>query len=352
MLLERLGSLDPQQRHHDERDQRRAQAVERRADRAVHRARLVEEPALEQRGDREQHARPWHAGPVAEHRRGVIEQPEVREQSIDPAIGRVDVSRDRDLVARRSGQVWVRSRRGRGSGFLDGRDHGSGQVWVRTLGHRRQRQRHLLGARRAPSQTSEQLADRLLGDAHAAGDLAVGAAIRLELRDEPGASPSDPLRSLRAASAAPERHESAVLEPSLMAAQRPRRDVERRRDLTLLRPALLDQADHRVRLGHSVADGVLRDRHARDEHDAMAVAGAHEAPRVDRLHVLGPHQPRQFHLRPGHGRTLPAAAKKRTGLGPHPRRVRRRVPRRRGLPLCQEVWNPRPPLAPPPPAIT
>jgi hypothetical protein len=51
---------------------------------------------------------------------------------------------------------------------------------------------------------------------------------------------------------------------------------------TRFRPALLDQAHHRVRLGHRVSHRVVRDRHARDEHDAALILRPHQAARIDR----------------------------------------------------------------------
>ena len=83
------------------------------------------------------------------------------------------------------------------------------------------------------------------------------------------------------APAATERRQPAVLEAPLMASQRARRAAERACHVVLVGPALLDQAHHRVRLGHAVAQRVLREHHARDDHDAVLVARAHQAAIVD-----------------------------------------------------------------------
>ncbi|HLS81360.1 MAG TPA: hypothetical protein VK025_08155 [Steroidobacter sp.] len=55
-LLQVLGPLDAQQRHQQQRQQRRAQPVERWTDTAIELVRDAEQPALNERRQSEQHA--------------------------------------------------------------------------------------------------------------------------------------------------------------------------------------------------------------------------------------------------------------------------------------------------------
>ncbi|HEU4726355.1 MAG TPA: hypothetical protein VFT22_00630 [Kofleriaceae bacterium] len=130
VLLERLEPLDAQQREEHERDDGRAQAVERRADRTVDVARDLDDPAVPDRRQREQHTGAGHALAGAEQRGRIVEQAELGEQPIEPPIGRIAIGRELERLVVvggvGSGQVWVRSQP-EGLGWLDGRRRRSGQ---------------------------------------------------------------------------------------------------------------------------------------------------------------------------------------------------------------------------------
>src|SRR5271169_601704 len=208
MLLERLGSLDAQEREEQERDDGRAQAVERRADGAVDVARDLDDPAVLDRGEREQHPGAGHALAVAEQRGGVVEQAELGEHPVEPPVGWIPIGREleRLVVGGRSGsgQVWVRGRLGRRGGLGGGRGR-SGQVWVRgRLGRRGglgggrgrsgqvwvrgrpgERQLDLRRRGRWPTQPAELLADRLLGHTDPLRDLTEALALYAQGVDAP-----------------------------------------------------------------------------------------------------------------------------------------------------------------------
>src|SRR5712692_2934224 len=104
-FLEMLGPLDAEQRHEQERQQRRAQAIERRTDFTVELAADPKQPALDQTREREQDANTGNRGPLAKERCGIIEQPQMGELPIERSIARVAVEahRHRLTVFRRRG---------------------------------------------------------------------------------------------------------------------------------------------------------------------------------------------------------------------------------------------------------
>ena len=57
------------------------------------------------------------------------------------------------------------------------------------------------------------------------------------------------------------------------------------RHVILVGPALLDEAHHRVRLAHAIADSKVGDGHARHADEAMTIHGAQQAALVDGDHV-------------------------------------------------------------------
>jgi hypothetical protein len=91
VLLERLGSLDAQQGHQEQCDDDGAQPVERGADAAVGLDGNVEHARVEQRPEGEKHASAWHTTLGAEHRQGVVDEAEMREQPIEPPVGGVGI---------------------------------------------------------------------------------------------------------------------------------------------------------------------------------------------------------------------------------------------------------------------
>jgi hypothetical protein len=66
-----------------------------------------------------------------------------------------------------------------------------------------------------------------------------------------------------------------------MAPQCPYGTSESPRYVVLIGPALFNEVHHRVRLGHVVADGVLRDYHAGSENYAVTLFGPDQAAVVD-----------------------------------------------------------------------
>jgi len=216
----------------------------------------------------------------------------------------------------------------------------SGQVWVRT--RPLERQLGLLGRRRRPTHPMQELAHRLLGDADALRDGAIGQPLGLQGVDRPGARSTQSSAPLRIPAAAAERREPARLKPPLRAAHRARRAAERARHLVLVGPPLLDQADHRVRFGHPIVERVVRQRHARDDDHTPAILGADRAPAVDRDRTRR-RTPVAEQLallrRSRHGGTMPRLPEKadrfgsapRAGLGERLRGLAERYVRRSGV---------------------
>ena len=104
MLLDGLGALEAPERHHEQGQERRPQAVEGRADLAVDLVGDAEDAAGDEHWDGAEHRRTRHGLGVAEDRRRVVEKTAACQQAIPGAIGRVDVEAHRDglgLGARR-----------------------------------------------------------------------------------------------------------------------------------------------------------------------------------------------------------------------------------------------------------
>src|SRR6266536_5889878 len=76
-FLEMLRPLDVQQRHEQERQQRRTQAIEGRTDFTVELAADPKQPALDQTRESAQDADTGNRGPLAKQRCGSIEQPQI-----------------------------------------------------------------------------------------------------------------------------------------------------------------------------------------------------------------------------------------------------------------------------------
>ena len=91
-----------------------AQPVESRVDGAVDLPGDVEDAALGEGREREQHAGARDAGAGPEERRRVVQEAQVCKQSVPATVGRIRVHRDRRRASttgrrRESGQVWVRT---------------------------------------------------------------------------------------------------------------------------------------------------------------------------------------------------------------------------------------------------
>src|SRR5215470_10091539 len=85
-LLEMLGTLDAQQRHEQERQQRRAQTIEGRTDVTVELAADLKQPAIYQARESQQNASTWNRGPLSKQRCGIIEQSQISKLPIQCPI--------------------------------------------------------------------------------------------------------------------------------------------------------------------------------------------------------------------------------------------------------------------------
>jgi hypothetical protein len=75
--------------------------------------------------------------------------------------------------------------------------------------------------------------------------------------------------------------QSALLESPLVSSYTPCRATKGARNLFLLGPSLIDETDHRIRLGHLIAQCVLRDDNARHDHHPMPVLRSYQAMCID-----------------------------------------------------------------------
>jgi hypothetical protein len=123
---------------------------------------------------------------------------------------------------------------------------------------------------RLPPEPAENLAHRSLGDADPRGDGHVRQSLSLHVIDLALAARAHPRPAARVSVAPAERRESALTEPCLVTAERSRRTAERTRDVVLIRPALIDEHHHRVRLGHPIVEREVREWKAGDEDGATA----------------------------------------------------------------------------------
>src|SRR6516165_308063 len=90
-LLEMFGPLNPEQCHKQERQQRRAQTIESRADLTVELAADPQQPALDQARQSQQHAGSRNRGSITKQRCGILEQPEIGELPIEGSVARVAI---------------------------------------------------------------------------------------------------------------------------------------------------------------------------------------------------------------------------------------------------------------------
>jgi hypothetical protein len=94
-FLEMLRPLDAQQRHEQECQQRRAQAIECWTNLAIELAADPKQPALDQTRQREQHSDTRNRGPLTKQRCGIIEQSQMGELPIQASIARIAVEAHR-----------------------------------------------------------------------------------------------------------------------------------------------------------------------------------------------------------------------------------------------------------------
>src|ERR1700751_4378156 len=90
-LLEMFGPLYPQQRHKQERQQRRAQTIESRANLTVELAADPQQPALDQARQSQQDAGSRNRGSITKQRCGILQQPEIGELPIEGSVARVAI---------------------------------------------------------------------------------------------------------------------------------------------------------------------------------------------------------------------------------------------------------------------
>jgi len=91
MLLESLGALDAPQRHEQQRQQGRSQAVEGRADLAIDLMGDAEDATGHEHRHGAEHSRTRHGLGVAEHGCRVVEHAEAGQQTIPCAVHRVHI---------------------------------------------------------------------------------------------------------------------------------------------------------------------------------------------------------------------------------------------------------------------
>src|SRR5215468_374246 len=108
-LLEMFGPLNPEQCHKQERQQRRAQTIESRADLTVELAADPQQPALDQARQSQQDAGSRNRGSITKQRCGIREQPEIGELPIEGSVARVAI----EALGHR---LIIVCRRGRGHG--------------------------------------------------------------------------------------------------------------------------------------------------------------------------------------------------------------------------------------------
>src|ERR1700756_1704898 len=108
-LLEMFGPLYPQQRHKQERQQRRAQTIESRANLTVELAADPQQPALDQARQSQQDAGSRNRGSITKQRCGILQQPEIGELPIEGSVARV-------AIQALGHRLIIVCRRGRGRG--------------------------------------------------------------------------------------------------------------------------------------------------------------------------------------------------------------------------------------------
>lgn len=114
VLRETLRPLDAQQRHEQQRHHRRTPAVERGAEAAVDLAGDHEDVARDHGGQRERGAGTRQAVARSKPRRGVVEEAGIRQETVQPPVGRIGVERHRRVLRRGGGPDPCGGRTGRG----------------------------------------------------------------------------------------------------------------------------------------------------------------------------------------------------------------------------------------------
>jgi len=130
---------------------------------------------------------------------------------------------------------------------------------------------------------ARQLADCLFADCEPPSDFAIRVSLSLELLDgsSPGASQAHP--SLGIAAWLSQGGQPAILETLLVWTHRPGGATKRAGHFALIGPALLDQTDHRVGLGHAIPKCLMGQDDTRADHPAVSIPGSHQAAFVNDL---------------------------------------------------------------------
>jgi len=120
---------------------------------------------------------------------------------------------------------------------------------------------------------------------------------------------------------------TATVQAALISPHATRRTTEGPRDLSLSGPALLDETNHRIGLGHLIADGVLGQRNSGNNYNPIVLFRTNEASIIYRdasccIGWFGKEVPLPF-VRSCHNRSLvpegsQCRIKKRTVLSPPP----------------------------------
>lgn len=134
---------------------------------------------------------------------------------------------------------------------------------------------------RPPAQTPEGFANSAHTDPKLPRNLIVRTALGLEVLDPVSARGPQAGTPLRITSGPAQCRQPALLEALLAAPHGAGRVTKGPGHVVLIRPAYVDQAYHRMGLRHAVAYRILRQRHARHQHDAVPILGQEHAPGVD-----------------------------------------------------------------------
>ncbi len=299
MFLEALGAFDPPQRHQQQGEQTGAQSIKGRAERAVDRLRAFKYTADDQDRHRQEHSRTRNCGSATKQRSRVLQQSQARQQAVGYTITRIGVVAGRGRLlglARKSGQVWVPS--------LDGAQHQLGLYWRRLF----------------PSRATQLFADGLGADTHEPGNFTVGLASSSQLLDPLEATGRQARPAVRVAAFAPQGGQASLIETLLLPAHGAGSVAEDPGHIVLIGPSLIHQADHGVRLSHSVGECILCQNDPRNDDDAVPTLRSDETPIVADLKTIGVMKVGKEFLR-FCGSHIPEDtphSQKGTGLGPHP----------------------------------
>ena len=219
----------------------------------------------------------------------------------------------------------------------------SGQFWVPPW--LRNREAKLLGFLMPPPNAFEEFPDGLGCDAKPPGNLLVCHSLGFKPTEQSLARMRDSRAIGWVAAGTAQGSKAATFQSALISPHAARRTAEGSRDLILTGPALFDEANHRVGLGHLIADGILCQRNAGNDHNPIILFRTNEASIIYQdggrcIGWFGKEAPLSF-VRSCHSRRLEPGgpewrAKKRTVLGPPLRYAKTNKNGVIGT-LCQEI---------------